>query len=384
MLRTHRVFSLLTCAVLIFTGITAAWAAEPTSEPAQMAAAPATQPTDAAMSMGVVRTALTQLYVVPRNAPAPIPGSAARAARKATSQPTYSGSPTITSNRNTAATTHPAAQIADVAATAEPQANGNPDPTATPDAGDARPVATVAIESTPWVRTGPNVSQKDREWADYRYYGGKPSRYGVGTYGGYGYDDGGTYRFGFTDGYDYAHFEGTADARVDSLMSHASVQLDRGVQYFRKAQYQQAADTFQLASETDQGDAVSRIYAGHSLFALGRYRDAVRYLRRAFELQPRIAYLTYDIRGDYDNPELFEEQLTALNKALDLSPRDPDRLFLIGYMNYYTGQRTAAFRYLLRAVEVNKNDLVADRLMRNAQPPDVEVDSAIRPAAQKK
>jgi hypothetical protein len=69
-------------------------------------------------------------------------------------------------------------------------------------------------------------------------------------------------------------------------------------------------------TETDHGDAASRIYAGHTLFAIGRYRDGVRFLRRAFQLQPRITYLSYDIRDDYGDPADFDRQLEALREAL--------------------------------------------------------------------
>ncbi len=362
MCSSHRMLLTLVSLPIVFANLPAAALADgPASQPAQtMAAAPASQPADAAASrLGAVRMALTQLYVVPRNAQAPMPGSA-RTAPKPSTQP--AGPPAITIDRGTRAGKQAKAP------TSRPSETADADNT-----DDVRPASTLLIEPIPWTRGSSHINSKEREWADYRYYNGTPSRYGVDEYGQYGYD-GGTYRFGFMQGYDYGRFDAETDSRVQALMSHASVQIDRGVQYFQQGQYQQAADTFQLAAETDQGDAIARIYAGHSLFALGRYRDATRYIRRAFELQPRISYLTYDIRGDYSNPALFEQQIEALRKALDMSPRDTDRLFLLGYLHYYTGQRTAAYRYFMRAVEVDKADTISDRLMRNAQPPDVEVD----------
>lgn len=356
---SHRTLLTLVSLPMVLANLPAAILADsPTSQPAPMlAGGPASQPADAATSrLGAVRVALTQLYVVPRNAQAPMPGSA-RTAQKPSTRP--AGPPAITIDRNARADRQ------GIASTTRPGETADADPP-----HDVRPASTLLIEPIPWTHRGTQISSKEREWADYRYYNGTPSRYGVEGYG----EDGGTYRFGFMQGYDYGRFDAETDSRVQALMSHASVQIDRGVQYFQQGQYQQAADTFQLAAETDQGDAIARIYAGHALFALGRYRDSTRYIRRAFELQPRISYLTYDIRGDYANPALFEQQIEALRKALDLSPRDTDRLFLLGYLHYYTGQRTAAYRCFMRAVEVDKTDTISDRLMRNAQPPDVEVD----------
>ena len=381
-------FIVLLWSVVFGAPPTAALADGPTSAPAAAGPTPpASQPSDVSQ-FGVVRAALTQLYIVPRNPTAAWPDGP-QPARKAATRPAQAGPPAIAIER-----THAAAARQDLAA--------RPAPTTAPagqegslardvdESGAGLQQATnVYIESTPWQRAGPHISQSDREWSDYRYYGGNPSRYGLGRYSRYGsqdydYYDGSNYRFGFMQGYDYGRFEGEADTRSTSLMAHASVQIDRGVKLFQQGQYQQAADTFQLASETDQGDPISRVYAGHSLFALGRYRDAVRNIRRAFELQPRIAYLTYDIRGDYDDPARFEQQLNELGKALDLAPRDPDRLFLMGYVHYYVGQRSASYRFFSRLLEIDKSDAIADRLMRNSQPPDVEVDTYPRQQQQKK
>jgi len=357
-------------AILMLLAIsTFAWAESPTTRPAGQAAPPASQPAQVSQ-IGVVRAALTQLYIVPRNPAPPWPDEVnARNAQKPATRPAQTWPPAITIERQTVAAKSARVQPADKLERKTTDASK----------GTAQQASGIFIESIPWYRTGPRVSQKEREWADYRYYGGQPSRYGLGSRYAMSDDyDSGVYRYGFMEGYDYGQFIDQADQRVQQLIAHATAQIDRGVKLFQQGQYQQAADIFQLACESNQGDATARVYAGHALFALGRYRDAVRNLRRAFELQPRIAYLIYDVRGDYDEPAKYEQQLNALRKALEMSPRDVDRLFLMGYMHYYTGQRTAAWRYFQRVQEVDKNDAISERLMRNAQPPDVEVDALIQ------
>ncbi|HSW44900.1 MAG TPA: hypothetical protein VLM89_04960 [Phycisphaerae bacterium] len=345
----------------LLSGLALLLADEPASRPAAVPSPPASQPS-ALSEMGVVRAALTQLYIIPRNQPAALPGDSGK---RMASRPANNGPPSISVEHDrriaAAPTSAPANRTINEADTG------------------LRQTSTVYIESIPWYHTGSPISQKEREWADYRYYGGTPSRYGLrSSYGAHDDARAGTYRYGFVEGYDYGRFNAETDQRVLQLMSHASAHLDQGVRFFRQGQYQQAADTFQLSSETDQGDPLSRIYAGHALFALGRYRDAVRHIRRAFELQPRIAYLTYDIRGDYENPAMFDQQLEHLGKALVMAPRDPDRLFMMGYLHYYTGRRAAAWRYFSRTLELDRADTISDRLMRNAQPPDVEADAIIQ------
>ena len=151
--------------------------------------------------------------------------------------------------------------------------------------------------------------------------------------------------------------------------------MDRGVELFRRGRYRQAADAFLLAGESNQGDAVCRIYAGHALFALGRYRQAVQHIRRAMELQPRIVYLSYDMRGDYDDVSRFDAQLAALKRALDMSPANNDRLFLLGYVLYYGNKRTASYPIFEQAHKLERDDPLITKLMQNAQPPDVQLDA---------
>ena len=71
------------------------------------------------------------------------------------------------------------------------------------------------------------------------------------------------------------------------------------------------------------------------------------------------------------DPADFDRQLEALREALALAPSDPDRLFMLGYVLYYTGQRGEAYSTLAQVVRANPKDEIASRLMRNAQPPDI-------------
>jgi len=267
------------------------------------------------------------------------------------------------------------------------QAPKPPSTSSTGQAGRAKTAGDtyVYVNPVPYgYRSSSRLTHREREWANYRYFGGRPSRYGYGRFdrygnrGPYGYDGGDDFRFGFMKGYDVGRFDRFTDERSKSLLAYARSQLDRGVELFHQGRFAEAADAFQISAETDQGDAVSRIYAGHALFALGRYRDAVVYIRRAMELQPRIIYLHYDMRGDYDRPEQFDTQLSALKHALDLSPADPDRLFLLAYVLYFSDQRSEAYPILTRAHALNRQDELVRKMMRNAQPPDVELDAMKR------
>ncbi len=233
---------------------------------------------------------------------------------------------------------------------------------------------------TPWFqqRTA-RLPQHRRDFANRRYFGGLPNAYGYGDnpfYLGDPYGD--VYRFGFLEGRDFAQFEIESNARTDANLAHAATHLDNGLTLFRSGHYAEAADAFRLAADTNQGDPAARLYAAHSLFAVGRYQEGVGYLRRAFELQPRIIYLSYDVRDDYGQRSDFDSQLEALKRAIASSPTNTDRLLMLGYLFYYTKQRDRAYPILARAAAIDPRDALVRQLLQNARPPDVELDRPVR------
>lgn len=210
-----------------------------------------------------------------------------------------------------------------------------------------------------------------REWNDPVYGSGSETYYTYGD-GGPGFGFGPGYAPGpGGPGYVPSYFEDTANARTESLLKSSMTSMDRGMKAFQEGRYREAADAFRLAADANQGDPAARIYAGHALFATGRYHDAVRYLRKAFELQSRIMYLTYDMRQDYRNRADFDQQLAALEEALRLSPADEDRLFTLGYVLYYGGQRENAYFAFQKLIRLNPRDKLVGQLMENCRPADV-------------
>lgn len=145
--------------------------------------------------------------------------------------------------------------------------------------------------------------------------------------------------------------------RSSRLKQTHDLMMARGVAAFAAGDYEQARSGFVLAASTNVYDAASRVHAAHSCFALGRYDQAVRWLREAFRLEPRIRELPYDIRSDYGNPADFDAHLGALKATAAALPGEAEPLIMLGYVHYYTGQRAEAHRALTRA---------SQRLARNA------------------
>ncbi len=130
------------------------------------------------------------------------------------------------------------------------------------------------------------------------------------------------YRQGVTDGRRFEQYEREAELGLKSYLDA----MEAGQAAFAEGEYGKASQLYILAARMSQGDPASRVCAGNSLIALGRYDEAAQILRRAFELQPKLAYLPLDIRGEYHKAGDFELHVTALTRAAEasLAPRGPE------------------------------------------------------------
>jgi tetratricopeptide (TPR) repeat protein len=365
---------------------------DPAPAPSGKSAAPALAPS----RDGAVQQALRNLYIVPKasnGAAAGRPSAAPPAWRDRGGSPHVEPASPSSPTREGSAQTQPASRWSPNLATPyrlKQRSRAEQTAAEPPDEKDMR--------SAGLGQTRPAYPEQDRSYSP-RSIGGYR---GVGEFGygrqgyadyrrtirwpGYsveGYDEfAGAYRENFSYygdsspygwGYDYGYFEYLANERTNSLIHSGLTSRDRGLTAFREGRYREAVDAFRLACETNQGDPAAQLYAGHALFAIGRYRDGVRHLRRALELQPKIVFLTYDMRDDYRDRVEFDRQFAALESALRISPRDEDRLFMLGYVLYYGGQRDRAYAAFARLLRVNPRDSLAMKLYDACQPPDVVV-----------
>ena len=320
-----------------------------------------------AESAGSVDRALTRLYRIPRT----------NRAQTATGGPGYVVRPgqRVTGTTPTSPATGKSGQNLQ-RATDQTLANGQPVP------GNGVQPGPAGYAGGPYARgyggayTGVHhVPSGKREWVDYRYFDGEPSRYGYGDNSWYGVGDnpeGEYYRFGFTEGYDRGQWDRENSEYRQSVLSHAGIQFSRGLEAFRSGEYRESVKWFKLASDMNRGDPSAMIYSAHALFAVGRYQEGATYLRKAFTLEPRIAMLTYDMRDDYGTVKDFEAQVAALQSAASAAPKNVDRLTMLGYVLNYSGQADRAYAALAKARKLDPNDKVVKTLYEATSPPDVK------------
>ena len=225
---------------------------------------------------------------------------------------------------------------------------------------------------------------RERSYRPYRGYQQDYYRPGRRYYDDGGYDyyrhseesfDSG-YSEGRRDGRRYAEWE-----RRNELgrRSYADAMSD-GLLAFRRGDYSMAVRNFIRAAKINQGDPASRIHAAHAMVAIERYHEALPALRRAFQLQPKIAYLALDIRRDYGIKTDFGAHLKKLRHVAGQAENDPALWLLLGYYEFYSGKEGQAVKSLAKSDALAPGDFMTDALLDAAR----RVAPAPAPPAEKK
>ena len=130
------------------------------------------------------------------------------------------------------------------------------------------------------------------------------------------------------------------------LASHEKA-LRLGLGELRSGQYAQAVVALQMAAELNHGDPACRIHLAQARMAQGHYEDAGEVLRRALQLQPKLAYVSLDLASRYREPEEFDRHVDALAAHIKEARRGVNTWFLLGYMEFQRGnldEANAAFK----------------------------------------
>jgi tetratricopeptide (TPR) repeat protein len=153
-----------------------------------------------------------------------------------------------------------------------------------------------------------------------------------------------------------------ANKRSEQLIDANRFITDEGMAFFSAGNYERAAVVWLNSASIHHGDAVSRLNAGHALFAIGRYADAISLLARAFELSPQLAGANYDIRDNYVIPGDFERHLARLQSFAKRNPNDLYGQLMMGYVMSYTQGPSHAYAYLQRSRQIVPNDPFIEKL----------------------
>jgi hypothetical protein len=157
--------------------------------------------------------------------------------------------------------------------------------------------------------------------------------------------------------------------RREKLKSTNQRATSAGVRELQAGEYRQASLTLTLATELDHGDSASRIHLAQARMALGHDREAAKVLRRALQLQPKLASLQLDLERCYPEPDTFDEQIDALAKRVKRG-RSPsaEEWFLLGYFEFQRNRIDAAYAAFKRAARGLGRDDLTRRYLKLTKP----------------
>ena len=142
----------------------------------------------------------------------------------------------------------------------------------------------------------------------------------------------------------------------------------RGLDAFREGNYGQAARLFVAAADKNQEDAASRLHAAQSLLAVGQYAEALRHVRRAFELQPLLLQLPLDLQDDYTIKSDYDAHVSELAEYVQANPQDHAALLLLGYAQFFGPHPESAASTMAEIKRRAPKDPFAQKLRAAAAP----------------
>ena len=136
---------------------------------------------------------------------------------------------------------------------------------------------------------------------------------------------------------------------------------------FADREYGRAAERFRQAAVLTPNQPTPQFLLAETLFALGKYHDAVDAIHAGMLLQPdwpNARFQPLDLYGPH--PADYADHLKALADALDRRPGDPDLLFLSAYMLWFDGRKDDARPLFQKALPGAADPAMVRRFLRAA------------------
>ena len=137
---------------------------------------------------------------------------------------------------------------------------------------------------------------------------------------------------GGTDG-DTSSVEGLRPAQLNFWL---------GLESFRQGQYNDAAESLYNALLEDPANGVIKVILSESLFAIGEYRYAARYLREALGEWEEFTLYQWSPAALYRNAEDLPSRMKLLEKEATGHPENLDLQLVLGYERFVHGEPDAA------------------------------------------
>ena len=130
--------------------------------------------------------------------------------------------------------------------------------------------------------------------------------------------------------------DAAAEAERNGLIVSA---LRRGDRAFEIGEYDQAREEYVRALVLAGDDASVRIALGLAEYALGAYADASQAVRRGVANAPGLAQSAFDLAQVYGRANELAAHRRALVDFQRENPEDVHSLFLLGFVQFFSGQK---------------------------------------------
>jgi hypothetical protein len=135
---------------------------------------------------------------------------------------------------------------------------------------------------------------------------------------------------------------GSSDAVNDQMLKAESL-MEIG-------HYREAADRYQTASMMDRVNPLPLIGRGHALLAAGDYRTAAFSILQGLQRFPDVARFRFDLQALMGGGEIIDIRRADIMKRLE-QREVPELRFLLGYLEYHSGDTQRGLENLERAAE---------------------------------
>ncbi|MEE3053497.1 MAG: tetratricopeptide repeat protein [Planctomycetota bacterium] len=137
---------------------------------------------------------------------------------------------------------------------------------------------------------------------------------------------------------------GEPPAEAGSLdgLRPAQLRFWSGLESFRGGSYNDSAEAFYNALLEDPGNGVISILLSESLFAIGEYRYAARYLREALADWEEFPRYQWSPAALYSKAEDFPARLKSLEEEASAHPENEDLQVVLAYEHFVHGNPAAA------------------------------------------
>jgi hypothetical protein len=128
--------------------------------------------------------------------------------------------------------------------------------------------------------------------------------------------------------------------------------VELGDYYFKAGRFAEAVDAYSKARSYAPDDASVHFVLADAVFATGDYHFAAFLIAEALRLDPGLASAETDKRTFYGNPKVFDEQMAALDRYLDIKLYDAQAHLVRGYNLRFSDKKDAAIAAFRRVLEI--------------------------------